>query len=41
MANVEQLYLVEMVILNLDSTAWEVEKVKWLTSIDREVLLYL
>ena len=36
MANAEQLHLAEMVIPNLDSSLWEAEKVKWLTSINRE-----
>ena len=36
LANVEHLYLAEMVITNVDSILWEAEKVKWLTSINRE-----
>ena len=36
LANVEHLHLAEMVIPNVDSILWEAEKVKWLTSINRE-----
>ena len=36
LANIEPFQLVEMVIPNLDSILWEVEKDIWLTSINRE-----
>ena len=36
LVNIEPFQLVEMVIPNLDSILWEVERVIWLTSMNRE-----